>query len=53
MGKSENKKSINEFGKFGLINHLTKNILIGNKTTIKGIWDDGSEVEISAQGWKE
>ncbi|MGD0755770.1 MAG: thiamine-phosphate kinase [Bacteroidales bacterium] len=45
MGKSENKKSINEFGKFGLINHLTKDIIIGNKTTINGIGDDAAVID--------
>ena len=45
MGKSENKKSINEFGKFGLINHLTKDIIIENKTTINGIGDDAAVID--------
>jgi thiamine-monophosphate kinase len=40
MDKPENKRSINDFGKFGLINHLTEDIKTGNKTTIKGIGDD-------------
>lgn len=45
MGKSENKKSINEFGKFGLINHLTRNVIIGNETTIAGIGDDAAVID--------
>jgi len=46
MEKSENqKKSINEFGKFGLIKHLTGNIVTGNKTTIKGIGDDSAIID--------
>ena len=46
MDKSENKKrSINEFGKFGLIKHLTGNIVTGNKTTIKGIGDDSAIID--------
>jgi hypothetical protein len=53
MNKSEHKKSVDDFGKFGLISHLTSNVIIRNKTTITGIGDDGSEVEISAQGWKD
>jgi thiamine-monophosphate kinase len=46
MDKSENnKRSINEFGKFGLIKHLTGNIVTGNKTTIKGIGDDSAVID--------
>jgi len=46
MDKSENKKkSINEFGKFGLIKHLTGSIVTGNKTTIKGIGDDSAIID--------
>ena len=46
MGKSENKKkSIEEFGKFGLINHLTRNVRAGNKTTITGIGDDSAVID--------
>jgi thiamine-monophosphate kinase len=46
MEKSENKKrSINEFGKFGLIKHLTGNIVTRNKTTIKGIGDDSAIID--------
>jgi thiamine-monophosphate kinase len=46
MDNSENKKrSINDFGKFGLINHLTKNVKTINKTTIKGIGDDSAVID--------
>lgn len=46
MEKSENKKrSIEEFGKFGLINHLTRNVRAENKTTIKGIGDDAAVID--------
>jgi thiamine-monophosphate kinase len=45
MGKSENKKSINEFGKFGFINHLTRNLRAGNITTITGIGDDSAVID--------
>jgi len=40
MDKTENKRSINDFGKFGLISHLTGDIQTGNLSTIKGIGDD-------------
>ena len=46
MDLSENKKrSINDFGKFGLINHLTKNVKTINKTTVKGIGDDSVVID--------
>jgi thiamine-monophosphate kinase len=45
MNKSENRKSINDFGKFGLINHLTKNVITGNKSTITGIGDDSAVID--------
>jgi thiamine-monophosphate kinase len=45
MEKSEHKKSINEFGKFGLVNHLTKDATTGNKTTITGIGDDSAVID--------
>jgi thiamine-monophosphate kinase len=45
MIKSENKKSINKFGKFGLINHLTKNVRAENATTINGIGDDSAVID--------
>ena len=46
MDQSENKKrSINDFGKFGLINHLTKNVKTINKNTIKGIGDDSAVID--------
>ena len=45
MDKSEQKKSINEFGKFGLVNHLTSNVKNVNKTTITGIGDDSAVID--------
>jgi thiamine-monophosphate kinase len=42
MDKTEHKKSINDFGKFGLVNHLTKDVTTRNKTTITGIGDDSA-----------
>jgi thiamine-monophosphate kinase len=46
MDLSENKKrSINDFGKFGLINHLTKNVETINKSTVKGIGDDSAVID--------
>lgn len=46
MDKSENKKkSINDFGKFGLINHLTKGARNKNKSTVKGVGDDSAIID--------
>ena len=46
MDKSENKKrSINEFGKFGLINHLTSEFSSENKSTITAIGDDSAVID--------
>jgi thiamine-monophosphate kinase len=36
------KKTINEYGKFGLINHLTKDVKIENESTVTGIGDDAA-----------
>ncbi len=45
MDESENKKSINDFGKFGLINHLTRDVKTGNRSTITGIGDDSAVID--------
>ena len=39
---AENRTEISSIGEFGLIHLLTDNILIANKTTIKGVGDDGA-----------
>ena len=40
--KNTSKTSISELGEFGLIDHLTKNFKIKQKTTVKGIGDDAA-----------
>jgi thiamine-monophosphate kinase len=45
MNKSADKKSINDFGKFGLINQLTSNTRTVNKSTITGIGDDSAVID--------
>jgi thiamine-monophosphate kinase len=46
MDKSENRKRlINEFGKFGLIKHLTEKVRAVNATTIAGIGDDSAVID--------
>lgn len=39
---SEKRTELEELGEFGLIAHLTKNIVLENKSTVKGIGDDGA-----------
>jgi thiamine-monophosphate kinase len=45
MDNKENMKtSISELGEFGLIDHLTKNFNLKNKTTVKGVGDDAAVI---------
>ena len=39
------RTEIKDLGEFGLIEHLTKNIQIKNKSTVKGIGDDASVID--------
>ncbi len=40
--KNESKTTISDLGEFGLIDHLTKNFKINQKSTVKGIGDDAA-----------
>lgn len=42
--KNPEKTSISEMGEFGLIDHLTRNFKISQKTTVKGIGDDAAVI---------
>ncbi|MBT6767209.1 MAG: thiamine-monophosphate kinase, partial [Prolixibacteraceae bacterium] len=42
MSKEKQQTSISELGEFGLIDRLTKNIHLKNKSTIKGVGDDAA-----------
>jgi thiamine-monophosphate kinase len=42
MFENEEKTNIENLGEFGLINHLTKNITLTQKSTIKGVGDDAA-----------
>lgn len=44
--KNQSRTSLSELGEFGLINHLTKNIKIKQASTIKGVGDDASVLDI-------
>ncbi|WP_395627462.1 thiamine-monophosphate kinase, partial [Daejeonella sp.] len=42
MFENKGRTEIEQLGEFGLIDHLTKNFEISNKTTVKGIGDDAA-----------
>jgi thiamine-monophosphate kinase len=42
MFENKGRTEIEQLGEFGLIDHLTKNFAISNKSTIKGIGDDAA-----------
>jgi len=50
--KNPSKTSISSLGEFGLIDHLTKNIEISHKTTIKGIGDDAAVLAADGENHK-
>ena len=43
--REKSKRSINEFGKFGLVNHLTGTVKNINRSTITGIGDDSAVID--------
>ncbi len=45
MFDNKEKTEIAHLGEFGLIDHLTKNIILSNKTTIKGVGDDAAVLD--------
>ncbi len=45
MNEKDKKHTISELGEFGLISHLTKDIKIKNKSTLKGIGDDAAVLD--------
>jgi len=51
MIEDKNKKHtpLSSLGEFGLIDHLTKNFKIKQKSTIKGIGDDAAVIEINTK----
>lgn len=42
--KSPNRTDLSELGEFGLIEHLTKNIKLNQKSTVKGVGDDAAVI---------
>jgi thiamine-monophosphate kinase len=45
--KNQQKTSLADLGEFGLIDHLTKNFKITQKSTVKGIGDDAAVLDFS------
>ena len=43
--KNQSSTSLSELGEFGLINHLTQNFKIGQKSTLKGVGDDAAVLD--------
>lgn len=44
MDEPKNRTELSELGEFGLIRHLTQNITLRNKSSIKGIGDDAAVI---------
>ena len=42
---SEERTELEQLGEFGLINHLTKDLINSNKSTIKGVGDDAAVID--------
>ena len=47
--KNQHRTSLSELGEFGLIEHLTKNFKIKQKSTIKGIGDDAAVLDFKSK----
>ena len=47
--KNETRSALGQLGEFGLIEHLTKNFTIQQKTTIKGIGDDAAVLDFQKE----
>lgn len=47
--KNQNKTSLAQLGEFGLINHITQNFPIQQKSTLKGIGDDAAVLDFKSK----
>ena len=50
--KNPQRTAITELGEFGLIDHLTQNIKLYHKTSIKGIGDDAAIISGTSENQK-
>lgn len=49
MFENEEKTNIENLGEFGLIDHLTKNIKLTQKSTLKGVGDDAAVIDFGGK----
>ena len=49
MFENSDKTDIEKLGEFGLINHITKNIKLGQKSTVKGVGDDAAVLDFEGK----
>jgi len=49
MFDNKEKTNIEELGEFGLIDHLTKNIKLSQKSTLKGVGDDAAVLDFKGK----
>src|SRR5471030_201444 len=49
MFENSDKTDIEKLGEFGLINHLTKNIKLEQKSTLKGVGDDAAVLDFKGK----
>ncbi|MFA6086811.1 thiamine-phosphate kinase [Mucilaginibacter sp.] len=49
MFENEEKTNIEKLGEFGLINHLTKNIKLTQKSSVKGVGDDAAVLDFAGK----
>jgi thiamine-monophosphate kinase len=49
MFENEERTNIEKLGEFGLINHLTKNIKLTQKSSIKGVGDDAAVLDFAGK----
>ena len=45
MTQNNSRTELSELGEFGLIKHLTKNIVLKNESSLKGVGDDGAVID--------
>ena len=49
MFENQEKTNLEQLGEFGLISHLTKNIKLGQPSTIKGVGDDAADLDAAGK----
>ncbi|MXV49790.1 thiamine-phosphate kinase [Pedobacter sp. HMF7647] len=49
MFENNERTDLDKLGEFGLIDHLTKNIQLHDKTTVKGVGDDAAVLDFSGR----